>query len=370
MAKILLASDFQLGRHFPNLGKSGDLVRKSLKDAFENCVTLALESSVDLFVVSGNLFATNLVSRNLLDFFLHQTERLGRIPLVLVPGELDCLESNSIYRFLPGESRPDNLYILGVTHDTTFNFSDSEITVYAVPDYAGDPGVDAWRNVAPLHRNGLHVAVISDRFAIETENDRPILRPRVEDLIQRSGFDFVAVGNCLEFRQWAPNACSSGSAEPLSFDAIESGLCLIVDLEDKNCRVEPYPVGQLNWKKLVIDSSQFLYNIEVERELQKLTGLNTLLQVEVTGNRLGDGFLDLNSLERSQAEHFCHLQFSDNRQSSGPIASLGENAETLIGEFSALIEEGIAKAPGELKGNYLAALSTGKALLTGKDVIS
>ncbi len=48
MAKILLASDFQLGRQFPGLGKSGDLVRKALKDALEKCVSQALESSVDL----------------------------------------------------------------------------------------------------------------------------------------------------------------------------------------------------------------------------------------------------------------------------------------------------------------------------------
>ena len=63
-------------------------------------MTLALDRGVDLFLVSGNLFASNMVSRHLVDFVFQQVERLGRITVCgtaghprLPGGELDIPSS-------------------------------------------------------------------------------------------------------------------------------------------------------------------------------------------------------------------------------------------------------------------------------------
>ncbi len=369
MAKILLASDFQLGRQFPGLGKSGDLVRKALKDALEKCVSQALETSVDLFVISGNLFATNLVSRNLVDFVYRQAERLGRIPFVVIPGSLDCLDDNSIYRHLPIENRPDNLYVLGADHECTINFTDSEITIYGIPDYGTDVPQSGWKIPARTNFEGSHFLIVANREALDLTAPH-LLSPIMQQLILKDTFHFVGVGGSSTYKQWATNVYSSGSAEAMDFGHKDSGLYLMVDLDKSTTHVEPNPSGELNWKRLELDTAKFLYNIEIERELQKLAGANTLLKVEISGASAGDGFLDLATLERSQANHFCHLQICDQRNLSAvTLAASPDNGGSLLGEYTALLSDSIEKAPGELKAKYIEAMSTGRALLSGKDVI-
>ncbi len=369
MAKILLASDFQLGRQFPGLGKSGDLVRKALKDALEKCVSQALESSVDLLVVSGNLFSTNLVSRNLIDFVYKQAERLGRIPFVVVPGSLDCLDDNSIYLHLPLENRPDNICVLGADHECTINFADSNITVYGVPDFGPDVPQSGWRVPVRTNFEGVHLLIVTNREAFEFAQPN-LLSPTMQQVVLKDTFDLVAIGGFPEFRQWATKVYSSGSAEVLDFGSAESGLCLMTEIESGSLRAEPNPIGELNWKRLVIDTTKFLYNIEIERELQKLAGANTLLRVEISGTAGGDGFLDLSGLERTQSGQFCHLQICDQRNLSvAGVSPINDNGGSLLCEYTALLSDSINKAPGELKAKYIEAMSTGRALLSGKDVI-
>ncbi len=369
MAKLLLTADLHLGRHFPGLGKSGDLVRKALKDSLEKSIATALESSVDLFLVGGNLFASNLVSRNLIAYVYRQAERLGRIPFVVVPGQQDCLDANSIYRHLPLENRPDNFFITGLTHDVVLSFPDSELTLYAIPDLGDSLPQAGWQTPARRPSAGAHVLVVANRSGIELHEPYG-LSPLLQQVILKGSFDFHAIGACAQYRQWAANAYSSGSPEALDFDNDQTGLALLVDIAGEHVSVETIPTGELAWKRLPLDSSQFLYNIEIERELQKFSGANKLLELRVGGGYVGEGFLDLAALERSQCENFCHLRIRDERQPANAALNFGvDNGGSLIGEFSALLKESIDKAPAELRAKYLEALSTGRALLSGKDVI-
>ena len=72
MAKILHTGDIHLGIKLSGLGKSGDKVRASLKDAFARIIDICLESDVDAFVIAGDLFDSNRVSKPLLDFALRE----------------------------------------------------------------------------------------------------------------------------------------------------------------------------------------------------------------------------------------------------------------------------------------------------------
>lgn len=369
MAKLLLTSDLHLGRQFPGLGRAGDIVRKALKESLEKSVTAALESSVDLFLVGGNLFASNLVSRNLIEYVYRQAERLGRIPFIVAPGQADCLDSNSVYRHLPLESRPDNFFIPGLTHETTLSFPDSEVTLYAIPDLGDSLPQAGWQTPVRTPHPGAHVLLIGNRAALEP-HESAALSPLVNQSILKNSFDFYAVGGHAHYRQWATNAYSPGAPETLDFDSDQAGLSLLVEVNGDHVAVDAVPTGELAWKRLQLDSTQFLYNIEIERELQKFAGATKLLELRVGGNFVGDGYLDLAALERAQSDNFCFLRIRDDRQPAAAAAIVAtDNGGSLIGEFTALMRDSIDKAPAELRAKYLEALSTGRALLSGKDVI-
>ena len=90
MAKILHTGDIHLGIKLSGLGKSGDKVRASLKDAFARMIDICLESDVDAFVIAGDLFDSNRVSKPLLDFALREIARLlDRGLIVLIDNKVE-----------------------------------------------------------------------------------------------------------------------------------------------------------------------------------------------------------------------------------------------------------------------------------------
>ena len=110
MAKILHTGDIHLGIKLTGLGKAGDKVRAALKNSFCRMVDICLESKVDAFIIAGDLFESNKVSKPLLDFALREIARLGNIPAIVIPGTHDCLDENSIYLSLKDQECPDNLF--------------------------------------------------------------------------------------------------------------------------------------------------------------------------------------------------------------------------------------------------------------------
>ncbi len=369
MTKIIHASDFCLGRQFSGIGKSGDFVRKALKDSLERCVTEALDRSIDLFLVSGNLFATNMVSRHLVEFMFQQVERLGRIPFVVLPGFKDDFDDNSIYRYMPSENRPENFHILQGRHCPCLDFSDSGITVYglSIPRHAAELGHIS----LPTKENtaGVHIVVVSN-FETPDSSESDISMRQISDSLIEAGFDYVAIGGG-NYRKWNPRSYSAGSPEAQGFDQNELGKVLLVDLDPGRCSVDDIETGQLRWKQIELDNTHFRYTIELEEEVLKHASPNTLLQVRFDGGFVTDGYLDLSELESNLKDSFCCLRVEDDRLFTSAQPSTGGNGgDTLLTDYNFLLEEAIEKATPELRPTYFQALVTGTAMLSGKDVIS
>src|SRR6201988_3923972 len=65
--------------------------------AFTTVVDLAIRENVDLLLIAGDLFDSNRPSRDVVDFAIQELRRVGR-PIVMIPGNHDCLNTQSIYR--------------------------------------------------------------------------------------------------------------------------------------------------------------------------------------------------------------------------------------------------------------------------------
>jgi DNA repair exonuclease SbcCD nuclease subunit len=368
MARIMHASDFCLGKQFSGIGKAGDFVRKAMKESFENAVTQALDQSVDLFLVSGNLFATNMVSRHVVVFVLEQVERLGKIPFIVVPGADDCLDDSSIYRYLPREVSPENFIVLGSRETPYINLSDSEITVYGGATLNGSGAVIDSAMARQQDFPGIHVAVATGLPPINEAKSSSEVAARLEAMV-RAGFDYVAVGG-TNYHKWNNRAYSSGSPETLDFNDIDAGQILRVDITASEVSIEPLRTGQLQWKQIELENSRFRYNIELEEELLKHSSPQTLLRVCFKGDLMSEGFLDLLAIEEEFKDRFCCLRMEDDRHFDTVRITGSQNGDALLNDYLSLLEEAFDKATPELKPKYLQALVTGNAMLSGKDVIS
>lgn len=368
MAKIIHASDFCIGRQFSGIGKAGDFVRRALKESLENAVTLALERSVDLFLISGNLFAGNMVSRHLADFVLQQIERLGKIPFVVLPGTRDCWEENSIYRHLSMGNQPENFWILNSPQVPCVKLPESDITIYGVTCFAD---VTATEQSLPIKEglSGTHIAVINGQSSPEAVTGNASLNAAV-DALTKAGFDYVAVGGS-DYRQWNNHSYSSGSAETQEFESIGSGQVLLVDIGQDFPMIEKCRTGQMVWKQLELDNNHFCYNIELEEEILKHASPEMLLRIRFGGEFTHDGYIDLQVLENELRNRFCCLRIEDARQMEASRVRIGgAGGDTLQADYTYLLEDALDKTTPELKPRYLQALVSGNAMLSGKDVIS
>jgi DNA repair protein SbcD/Mre11 len=369
MAKIIHTSDFCLGRQFSGIGKAGDFVRRALKESLESAVTLTLDRKVDLFLVSGNLFAGNMVSRHLVDFVFQQVERLGRIPFVVLPGNRDCLEENSIFRLLSGEDRPENFQLLNSRQTPYLSFPESEITIYGVT-YSGEGTMAAEQSI-PVKSDlpGVHIAAVNNPESPDVARGSSDFGAAV-DAIAKAGFDYVAVGG-LNFRQWNEYSYSSGSPETQEFESTGSGQVLLADIGRNRPVIEKCRTGQMVWKQLELDNARFRYSIELEEELLKHASAETLLRIRFDGEFAPDGYVDLSALENEFKDRFCCLRIDDGRRlETNRVRVGGTGGDTLLTDYVYLLEDAIEKATPELKPRYLQALVTGNAMLSGKDVIS
>ncbi|TFH65116.1 MAG: hypothetical protein E4G91_03635 [Candidatus Zixiibacteriota bacterium] len=369
MAKIIHASDFCLGRQFSDIGKAGDFVRRALKESLENAVTLALDRSVDLFLVSGNLFASNMVSRHLVDFVFRQVERLGKTPFAVLPGIRDCLEENSIYRLLSTEDRPENFYLLNSRQAPYLSLPESEITVYGTSCFG--EGTIATEQSLPVKSDlpGVHIIAVNNPEPPDAASGSSGFDATL-DAIAKAGFDYVAVGG-LDYRQWNDYSYSSGSPETQEFESIESGQVLLVEISRGCPVVEKCRTGQMVWKQLELDNARFRYSIELEEELLKHASSETLLRIRFDGEFTPDGYVDLTALENEFRDRFCCLRIEETRRlETNRVRVGGPGGDTLLTDYTYLLEDAIEKATPELKPRYLQALVTGNAMLSGKDVIS
>lgn len=361
MVRLLHTSDFQLGRSFHGIGRCGDILRNTLKRSFEERIAYALEAGVDLFLVAGNLFADNLVSRHLIDFVLGQVERLGRIPFVVVPGARDRFQENSILFHLSEGESPDNFYLMS-SDRPLLRLPHSEVVIEV-----GNTQRHETLPAGGSDESGVRILVVTQDASRTTPEGRQ-LTDEVSRLLNTRKFHYAAIGGIDEYTRWSDRVCSSGAPEMLRFDATESGAFLIVEIDKPVVTVERIPSATLRWKELTFDSKRFRYNLELEQEIRTLASSDLLLRVVLTGERAVESFLDLWQLERSLCDQFCFLEIVDESRPA-ELRQTEFESSGLVGEFTSLMRESLDKVPEALQRKYIDALSMGRALLSGRDLI-
>src|SRR5438093_6967042 len=100
MLRIIHTADVHLGARHDDLGDQAVAQRERQFAAFVASVDLALAERVDLFLVAGDLFDSNVQPRRSVERAVAQLRRLveARIRCVLIPGTHDVYDRASIYR--------------------------------------------------------------------------------------------------------------------------------------------------------------------------------------------------------------------------------------------------------------------------------
>ena len=204
MLRLLHTADVHLGARHADLGEAAAAQRERQFAAFRAAVDLAIAEKVDLFLVAGDLFDSNVQPKRSVERVAAELARLAqaRIRSVLVPGTHDVYDRSSVYRAydISATGRapaPPRRWSTVLTPDHPWVHLAALDAVVHGPSF---PTKRAPRS--PLHDLAAvetpdatwHIGVLHTSVAIPGRTDHDEVVVTVEE-IAASGLDYLALGH-------------------------------------------------------------------------------------------------------------------------------------------------------------------------------
>ena len=370
MIKILHTADQQLGVKFSGFGEKGRQLRQAVKESLKTTVNLALTEVVNLVLISGDLFDSNAVSRNLVDEAVAQLKRLAPIPVCILPGTHDCYDASSVYRRPEFRDIP-NIHIF-TDEITSISFPELDLTVCGRANLSPTGSQSPLTGLEKTNETKYHVAMAHGEMAIEGKFAGDYFPIKGRE-IAASGMTYIALGHWhryADFSQGDVKAFYCGAPETLTFEEGEdSGFVLLVSIDESATRVEKKRVGKYVWRTVDLSVEAFETEEELLQEIQKHADPNTLLRVRLSGLKPVTWDVSEGRLVEELEDLFFHLEViaGDLTTSLEPIRAAAFPDSTVMGQFLRLMEKRLEAADPADKPVLEEALQRGFALLNGRE---
>ncbi len=210
--------------------------------AFRRVIETVLEERADILLIAGDLFDSNRASRATLSFV---EEQLGRLscPVVLIPGNHDCYEAQSVYRQFDMRTIGPNVHPLTAEDGEIVSFVELHLSVWGKGLVDHVPSNRPLGGVPRRDRDHWFVGMAHGFFVEGRAELRSSLITPEE--VANSGFDYLALGHVHVFRdvsQGRTRACYAGS--PMIPHAPHRGSVAIVTLDpEAGISIESRPLS-------------------------------------------------------------------------------------------------------------------------------
>ncbi|MFW6118067.1 MAG: metallophosphoesterase family protein [Chloroflexota bacterium] len=368
MLRILHTADIHLGAKFSGLGGKGASQREQLRTTFKNIMTTAVDERVNIVLIAGDLFDANEQPQRNIDLVIEQFNLLGanNIPVCLIPGTHDSLDSSSIYRKVDFEGKCSNLQIFTEENVSCKEYPSLDLTVYGKPNLSNKSYTSPLKGLKRLTSSKFHVAMAHGSLYIPEKiaEDDHVFRL---DEVEASGMDYLALGHWHRVYNCSgkPPAWYSGPPEWIP-DQRERGAVLLVSLSDAGeVQVQPKMLGLRDYGEVEIDMSEMQDMAKLKARISEGANHNLVKKVTLKGLRDAELIVKPGELETEFGEKFFHLSIMDkSHPKSGEVAV---DEERLIkSRFIKLMKEQIESLEGEERDIAENALQYGVALLDGK----
>jgi len=388
MLRIIHTADVHLGARHDDLGEQAAAQRERQFAAFKATVDLALTEKVDLFLIAGDLFDSNVQPRRSVERVTAELKRLAdaRIRTVIIPGTHDVFDRASIYRAydltaLAGTTADDGLItVLDPDHPFVHLPTIDALVVGPVFETKRAPHSplrDVAATVAAAPVATWHIGMVHGSIAIpgKTDRDEVVI---TTDEIAASALDYLALGHwhSAQLGKAGPVTYAyAGAPEPVALDQDRAGKALLVELDgtaqQRMVRVEERQVGRTRFDRLEIDAATVASQPALVETLVARADPDLVLDVRLTGVRRDDLDLDTAEIELAVAPSFLKARVRDASVpalTEGPLPS----ADTILGAFIRDLEARIrdleAAGSAAEAAEHRDALRLGRLLLSGHEV--
>ena len=421
MLRIIHTADVHLGARYSDLGEQAAAQRERQFAAFKATIDLAIAEKVDLVLIAGDLFDSNVQPRRSVERVASELKRLAeaRIRTVIIPGTHDVYDRASIYRAydLPGlaGSGPDDDMITVIDPDRpSVHLATLETVVHgrvfatkraphsplqgfdaaagpaAASAAAGDPSATSTaaatpagsaRPVAPAPpappTESWRIGMVHGSIAIPGKTDHDEVVITTEE-IAASGLDYLALGHWHSAQTAKAGTVTyayPGAPEPIALDQDRAGKVLLVELDRtasrRSVKVEERQVGRTTFLKLDVDAATVVSQPGLVDLLAGRANPDLVLDVRLVGVRRDDLDLDLVEIEAALAPSFLKVRLRDASVpalTEGPLPSPDTIAGAFIRDVEARIAVLEAAGSGAEAAEQRDALRLGRLLLAGHEV--
>ena len=399
MLRLLHTADVHLGARHADLGDTAAAQRERQFAAFAASVDLALAERVDLFLVAGDLFDSNVQPRRSVERVAAELARLvrSRVRTVLIPGTHDVYDRSSVYRAydlaaLAGASPGDDLLTVLTPERPWVHIGACDVVIHGPVFPTKRAPHSPLRDLASVRtpdatwRLGLLHAAIA--IPGRTDHDEVVI---TTDEIAASGLDYLALGHwhgAQVAKARGVTYAYSGAPEPVALDQDKAGKVLLVTLEqrdgekrdgekrdgEKRVTVEERVVGRTTFERVDVDAAAVESQPALVARLRATADKDRVLDVRLIGVRPDALDLDTAEIEEGLRADFLRVRVRDTSQ-----APLTDGAlplpETIAGAFIRTVEGRIAALEGSADtaaareaAELRDALRLGRLLLAGKEV--
>jgi len=368
MIRILHTADLHLGKEFKHLGDFGKNLRDAMKMSFTKIIDLAIEKRVDLVLIAGDLFDSNLVSSKTVNFVIQQLRRIKEIHVCIIPGTHDCYDNSSVYR---RKEFDDTGPIIFRDRNSSFRkFDRLNLVVHAKANITNLGQMSPLHGIIPDKEKAFNIAMAHGAIKIEGKYNPDEYAIDIQE-ITNSGMNYIALGHwhrCADYSSGNTKAWYPGSPETLQFeDGSLSGYVLLISLDKNICEIERVKVGKYNWQEIDIDVSTYPTVEQLKRKILSYAGSDKVAKVDLSGLITPDNTIDFSDLNEELKGKFAFLRI----ESSAVHPAIPDNidnlflAKTVGHNFVKVLKAKMENVPPERKGILEEALRKGIALISG-----
>jgi exonuclease SbcD len=389
MLRLLHTADVHLGARHADLGDAAAAQRERQFAAFKATIDIALAEKVDVVLVAGDLFDSNVQPRRSVERVAAELARLAgaRIRTVIVPGTHDVYDRSSVYRAydLPAlaGTRPAEEMVNVLTPEHPWvHLGACDVVVHGPCFPTKRAPYSPLRDLAAVQVPDAtwKVGVLHAAIAIPGRTDHDDVVVTVEE-IAATGLDYLALGHWHSAQVAKTKGVTyaySGAPEPVAVDQDRAGKVLLVTLDEQDgtraVEVEERVVGRTTFERLEIDASTIESQPALIARLTAQANPDLVLDVRLIGVRPDE--LDLEPVEVEEELRRSYLRVRV-RDASHPALTGGAlpPPETIAGAFIRNVEGRIADL--EASGDDVAVreaeelrdvLRLGRLLLAGQEV--
>lgn len=366
--KIIHTGDLHLDSPFSALDPAASEKRRdALRSAFSSLIIHARLEDVRLFLIAGDFFDDECVTKDTVNFVINQMSSLLQCKFVIVPGNHDPYTDSSPYRLFKW---PDNVFIFNSESMSTVEIEELNVRVYGSAYYGSSKAAFSDSTFKAIDDGKINILLHHG----DIDQPRSPYCPLSTEALADSGFDYVALGHVHKGTEILHVGKNTGYAycgciEGRDFGETGYKGAIIGNIEKDGLNLKRVRICGKRYEVESFDvtgEENFAETAKRIADKCSVYGDDTFLRVELNGLTTEE-FSANEDILRQYLPAVSYLEIKDKTSPTLNIERL-KNDKSLAGEFYRQLEESLNSENEKEKETAFLALKYGLRAIYGMEI--